>query len=86
MKKPYLLDPKRANDPDVIAAYQVDLDQFRGHANFAELDRLVQRATDIKHALEIARSRKNQRHIRVLTPKLRGAKAAIRNWISGYAV
>jgi hypothetical protein len=86
MKKPYLLDPKRANDPDVVAAYEADLEQFRTHANYSELDRLVQKANEIERDLESARSRKQRARIRVLTSKLRGANAAIKTWLAGHSV
>ena len=84
MKKPCLLDPKRADDPDVIGEYAADCEQFRQYANFAELDFLIRRAEEIERDLDIARSRKNRRHIRVLTSKLRGANATIKNWMAGY--
>jgi hypothetical protein len=84
MKKPYLLDPKRANDADVLAAYEADIEQFRQHANFPELDRLVQRMTEIARQLEMAKARKQRARVRVLTPKLRGAKTAIKYWLAGY--
>ena len=63
MKKPYLLDPKRANDPDVIAEYEADREQFRQHTNFSELDRLVQQAKEISRDLETARSRKQRARV-----------------------
>jgi uncharacterized protein (DUF2252 family) len=79
MKRSIFMDPKRADDPDVIAAYEADREILRKHANFEELEVLARQYTVIKQQLENTPSGKAARR-RVLRHKLRSTEAAIKHW------
>ena len=80
MKLPIFLDPKRANDADVLQAYEAASAQMRGHANHRELDTLIARAAAIKSELGRTSAKKKARQ-RVLRAKLRHANHEIREWL-----
>jgi hypothetical protein len=75
------LDPKRAEDPEVIQAYLKDHEACRP-MNFGELDLLNKNHEKIKRELDsIPRKKSTRARIRVLTTKLRGAEGALKNWL-----
>ena len=80
MKLPIFLDPIRANEPDVIEAYEASHALSRRHAKFPELEVLIARAAAIKGQLDRA-SLKQKAKRRVLLAKLRHANHNIRDWL-----
>lgn len=80
MKLPVFLDPKRADEADVLQAYEEHLSFLRSLANWPEIEVLCAEANKIRRELDLTSEKKKAKR-RVLQARLRRINGRIKEWL-----